>query len=263
MPKEKRRLPRPRPIPVFNKRFRGALIRFGADLLETSEIKNTSIKGTKREDAFRKFWAERLPQRYGVAAGEVVDQLNSSGPQLDVLVYDRTRDFSFSDGDIHILPAEALLASIEVKSKLDANEVAKSCKAAKKLRALCPFRAPLGGRDIGATTNQPRQARYYHCVFAYDTDLAQTNWIKTEARRFHSHENGNEHLIDAVYVLRRGLLNLGHKSGRTEDEAGGAITSFYFSLLNFIQREGARRQNTPYHDYAAALLKGEWVALDI
>jgi hypothetical protein len=223
---DKRRLPRPQPIPVFNKRFRGAPMRFGADLLETSEIKNTTINGTKREGAFREFWAERLPQRYGVAAGEVVDQLNSSGPQLDVLVYDRMRDFSFSDGDIHILPAEALLVSIEVKSKLDASEVAISCKAARKLRALCPFRAPLGGRNVGTAANKTQQARYYHCVFAYDTDLAQTNWIKTEARRFHSHERGNEHLIDAVYVLRRGLLNLEHKRPRR-----GRKRRRYYELL--------------------------------
>src|SRR5690349_3061646 len=40
-----------------------------------------------------------------------------------------------------------------------------------------------------------------------------------------------EHLIDNVYVLKRGLLNLNANSGRLEGETGSAITSFYFSIL--------------------------------
>jgi hypothetical protein len=42
------------------------------------------------------------------------------------------RDFPFSEGNEHILPAEALLASIEVKSRLTGDEVRKSSEAAQK-----------------------------------------------------------------------------------------------------------------------------------
>src|SRR5450631_3563368 len=41
--------------------------------------------------AVAKFITERIPSRYGVATGEVVDQFNISSPQLDVLVFDQTR----------------------------------------------------------------------------------------------------------------------------------------------------------------------------
>jgi hypothetical protein len=126
---------RPKPIPAFDNRFAAALGHFGAALLETSGIVYTGIKGTKREDAFREFLAQRLPKRYGVASGEVVDQLNVVGPQLDALVFDQTRDFSFSDGDVHVLPAEALLVSIEVKSKLDAAIVRDSWFFSQKIHA--------------------------------------------------------------------------------------------------------------------------------
>jgi hypothetical protein len=249
---------RSQPIPAFNTRFAAALNHFGAALLETSGIAHKGIKGTKREDAFRNFLAERLPKRYGVASGEVVDQLNTIGPQLDVLVYDQTRDFSFSDGTIHVLPAEALLVSIEVKTKLDANEIRKCCEAARKLRTLKPFKVALGGKDLGAENTN---ARYLHCVFAYETDLVDSpSWLKTEAQRFASHTSAEEHLIDNVYVLRRGLLNLSRNRGRTEDDKGSAITSFYFSILNFIEREGNRRKETPYQDYAS-FLSGRWVSL--
>jgi hypothetical protein len=69
-----------------------------------------------------------------------------------------------------------------------------------------------------------------------------------------------EHLVDTVYVLNRGLLNLTNDRGRLEDADGSAITSFYFSLLNFIQREGGRRSDTPYSEYAS-LLGGRWESL--
>ena len=84
--------------------------------------------------------------------------------------------------------------------------------------------------------------------------------MKTEAHRFATNTHAGEHLIDNVYVLNRGLLNLNDKKGRLEDENGSAITSFYFTLLNFIGREDARRKATPYQDYAS-LLSGKWVQL--
>jgi hypothetical protein len=133
-------------------------------------------------------------------------------------VFDQTRNFSFSDGELHVLPAEALLASIEVKSKLSLEEIKKSCTAARKLRALQPFRNNLGGRDIGTSNQHIKIARYLHCVFAYDTDLTEVTWIQHEARRFREQQTQGEHLIDWVYVLRRGVLNMDSGKGRLDDE---------------------------------------------
>lgn len=219
------------PVPAFNNRFAAALSHFGTALLETSGIRHSGIKGSKREDTFRNFLIQRMPKRYGVASGEVVDQLNTAGPQLDALIFDQTRDFSFSDGDVQVLPAEALLASIEVKSKLSADEIEKCCNAARKLRALRPFKKPLGGTDVGRLTDQSNNhARYLHCVFAYDTDLTEATWMQSETERFRKNGCRSEHLIDAVYVLSRGLINLGHSRGRLEDEHGSALQVFIFQF---------------------------------
>ena len=115
---------------------------------------------------------------------------------MDLMFYDRMQNFAFSTDAISVLPAEALLASIEVKSTLSSTELNKSVAAARAFKAC-----------------------------------------------------GDEHLIDAIYVRNRGLINLTHKIARLEDEDGGAVAAFYFSMLNFIQREGARRRATPYERY--------------
>jgi uncharacterized protein DUF6602 len=251
--------PRPKPISIVNDRFSAALKHLGAALLETSHVTNSGIKGGKREEAFRHFVQQRLPSRFGVATGEVVDQFNLSSPQLDVLIFDKMRDFSLSDGDIQILPAEALLASIEVKSKLTASEIRESSQAARKLRALRPFGSKLGGRDMGALEKDSgKRARYLHCLFAYNTDIVEADWVNGEASRFIQHQQPGEHLVDVVYVLDRGVLYLSDGRGRSEDKDGSAITTFYFTILNFIERESRRRPQTPYQDYASRLAGRDW-----
>lgn len=245
---------------MFNNRFAAALKRLGASLLASSADTHMGVRGENREGSFREFVAGRLPTRYGVASGLVVDQFNTASPQLDVLIYDQTRDFSFSDGDIHVLPAEALLVSIEVKSRLTSTVVGEVCEAARKLRMLKPHKISLGGTDVGLSEKALKPARYLHCVFAYETDLVPGNWLKGEAERFRRSTGDGEHLVDSVYVLGRGLLNLTAGRGRFEDDHGSAITSFYFSMLNFIQREGRRRRETSYQDYAS-LLSGKWESL--
>lgn len=164
------------------------------------------------------------------------------------MVYNQSLNFALNSEQSSILPAEALLASVEVKSTLTKAEIEKSVIAARKLRQLKPFDRDLGGTDVGDSPSRMKVARYYHCLFAYDSDLTESDWMKSEAARIKS-LCGGEHLIDSVYVLNRGLLNIPGSIGRLEDDRGGAISNFYFSILNFVQREDARRGETPFYRY--------------
>src|SRR5882757_7171029 len=98
----------------LNERFAAAIDHFGADLKESAKNQHTIIKGGEREHSLTKFFRERLPERFGVTTGEVVDLNGQIGPQLDILIYDRNADFAFNSGNHSILAAEALLASIEI-----------------------------------------------------------------------------------------------------------------------------------------------------
>ena len=194
-----------------------------------------------------------------MAEGEVVDLYGRTSPQMDLMFFDRGINFALNADRTSILPAEALLATVEVKSLLNQAEISKSVEAARKLRMLKPFGKPLGGTNVGSFTD--KNARYYHCVFAYDSDLAADDWLEKEAKRFFN-SCKDDHLIDAVYVVERGLLNISYRIGQREDANGGAITNFYFSILNFIQREAGRRDKTPYDRYVTPPTKA-WLKLKL
>lgn len=80
------------------------------------------------------------------------------------MIFDSSRDFPFLEAEkdgAGVLAAEALLASVEVKSKLTAQEIEKSCNAARELRRLKPYGAPLVGADLGdADGGRQNRARY-------------------------------------------------------------------------------------------------------
>jgi hypothetical protein len=243
--KNKRKRPR---SPFLNSRFGAAVQEFGIALQKTSSIQHRGNKGASREEELRRFFRERLPTRFAVAEGEVVDLNGNTSPQLDMMFYDQSDNFALISGATQILPAEALLSSVEVKSILTHAEIEKSVNAARKLRQLRPYGRELGGTDIGDNSTKIKLARYFHCIFAYASDLSSDRWMFREGARFSS-LCGDDHLIDGVYVLNRGYLNLTQKAGLAENADGNAITNFYFSVMNFIQREAARRRPTPYDRY--------------
>lgn len=252
----KRKLPR---SSFLNSRFAAAVKEFGIALMKSDAITHRGNKGDSREEALRRFFRERLPSCFAVVEGEVVDLNGRTSPQLDVLFFDQSRNFALIADTSHVLPAEALLASIEVKSILTKAEIEKSAAAATKLRMLEPFSRRLAGTDAGNLATKMKIARYFHCIFAYETDLSENEWCNREAERFRS-ACGKSHLVDSVYILNRGLINIPRNIAMLEDESGGAITNFYFSILNFIQRENERRAETPFDRYVTNASKS-WTKL--
>ena len=247
-------------VPTFASTFVSALREFSNAFFETTDVSHTTVKGTLREIPLAVYLNKRLPSIYKVASGVVVDLLNNESPQLDVLIYDQTKNFPFqAGGTVVILPAEALLASVEVKSQLNSTEVAKCVTAAHKLRELRPFNKPLGGQDIGDPLRSKTQARFFHCVFAMSSDLSAENWASAEYARFARSDAKQSHNVDLVYVLHRGLINIRERKVLPENkDTGQAFLNFYFSMLNFIDRENGRRGPTPYASYAAKM-GGRWI----
>jgi len=169
------------------------------------------------------------------------------------------RNAAFYGGSIVIVPAEALLVSIEVKSTLDATEVISILKSAAKLRRLRPFKEKLSTFRRGGIAAEGR-ARYFHCVFAYDSDLSTSGWLFAEMERFHRLAGEIRipcSVVDRVYIANRGLLNVGEAAGVKErPNDGTSLLQFYMHILNFLSQENARREPVPYIEYARKMCAG-------
>jgi|SRR5690554_1737031 len=249
--------------PKFQSKFEEAIHNFSGAFIGSKEFQHSLTKGEQREIPLKNFLSKALPSNFEIKSGEVVDCFNSSSPQLDVMIYDKSKTIEFFNTDAVIIPAESLLVSIEVKSKLNKEETKKILRNANNLKKLKPFKKKpaLKKRD---DDNKAAHCRYFHCVFAYETDFKNDDWAKSEFDRFKEvakETKTNLKSIDRIYVAKKGLINPVAEQGVNEAEGEVRTLMYFFShMLNFAMRENGRRAPVPYELYAGRQSKG-WKSL--
>ncbi|MDQ0826926.1 hypothetical protein QFZ60_003099 [Arthrobacter sp. B2I5] len=228
--------------------------RLWVDFQDAGAFDHRGNIGTGRESAVISFLRARLPSRYKIASGEVVDLAGTRSGQIDVLIYDGsvTAPLLIQDDDQVLLAAEALLATIEVKSKLTKSETEKAISGISKIRRFRPW-----GLDWARSRPRGAQAddglpRYFASVLAFDSDLSAADWTYKELTRFRSACSTAEvhvEYIDRVAVLTRGLILPAEGAAVTHAEDRKVLGMWYSALLNFLSREAARRKPFPWADY--------------
>jgi hypothetical protein len=182
---------------------------------------------------------------------------------LDVLIY-RVRDTPFLlAGDPAFVPCESLLAAIEIKSKLTANEVDDALNIANSIRKLKPFdKRFTDARERGrpASDDLPR---CFFSVFAFGTDLVEGNdWIIREGTRFarRASELGiPPQYIDRLIVMDRGVINCANGRGHDSIRSGqSALQIWFVHLMNHLLREDRRRKEIDIDIYMG---RDRWMAL--
>jgi hypothetical protein len=112
-------------------------------LLATSRIPantgHTLHKGTPREAFIREFLEKHLSERVAIGTGEIIDA--NSRPdqprnQIDIVIYKRDYPKLDFGGGISGFLAESVIATIEVKSLLDAAALKQSVETGRKLKGL-------------------------------------------------------------------------------------------------------------------------------
>jgi hypothetical protein len=212
--------------------------------------------GGEREKAVKAFLRERLPGCFSVSQGEVIDFRGEHSSQLDVIIYDSLRNHPLLggvDNEQTLLPAEALLSVIEVKSVLSANELESCYKAAAQLNTLKPFKGRfVANRDRGQAVKE-HESRYFYTVFAYETNLGKEEWLKHEWQRIQeasAKAKVEPGAIDRIIVLNKGIINTISKVGLTTSGNGEDILRQWFvHLVNFLMRENNRRLPTDWLSY--------------
>ena len=208
--------------------------------------------GDHREDALAHFLEQRLPARYAVARGEVVDTRGTRSGQTDILIYDQSLTTPLITGRNVVLPAEALLATIEVKTTLSGDEISKSVNGIKALHDLRPWDAPYAvvNGPQGLVTD-PDLPRILTSIFAYRSNLATDDWHAKEMRRVRAAcRTAGLPLpcLDRVVVLNRGILNPAKGVALVPGEKE-VLGYWFFNLMNFLAREAGRRKAFPWNDY--------------
>jgi len=118
-----------------------------ATLLATSKIPanagHSLHKGTPREAFIKKFLEGHLSERVAVGTGEIIDCSSNPNPpataqraQYDIVVYKRDYPRLDIGGGICAFLAESVVATVEVKSTLDSDELKKSIRAARAAKQL-------------------------------------------------------------------------------------------------------------------------------
>ncbi|MFZ0770506.1 MAG: DUF6602 domain-containing protein [Candidatus Sulfotelmatobacter sp.] len=251
------------PVRAFVSSFEAAIHEFTAEFLKSSAFQHALSKGEERERPVQDFLLKHLPGAFDICKGEAVDIDGRQSPQLDLMVFNKFRNFAFYSGQASILPAEALLVSIEVKSTLSSSELSSILRAAERLHRLKPFRKPLSPRRTKGESADDH-ARFFHCVFAYSSDLSEDKWLEKEHQRLSAAALESKiplELVSRVYVANRGLINTSNHTGVAEQrDDGTALMQFYMHILNFLSRENDRRKPVPYIEYAGRMGRG-WKSL--
>lgn len=102
-------------------------------------------KGTAFEGAVKTFFRKYLPDRLGIASGQVVDSNGAISKQLDVIIYDKDKaPILYDSNEVQIVPVECVYAVVEVKARLDVSDldsIYKNMMSVKSLKKTAYFGA--------------------------------------------------------------------------------------------------------------------------
>jgi uncharacterized protein DUF6602 len=207
-----------------------------------------------------------MPGRFGVTTGEAVDSRERRSGQLDVVIYDRNLTaplLAEDSGDL--LPAESLLAVIEVKSTLTKSEMEKCATAAKKMSLLRPYgSAFVASRRAGLPASDGLH-RCQYSVVAFESDLAESRWAEAEWNRLKSaasSANVEPERIDRVLVLNRGMLVPPTATATVAGASGKTmLREWFLHMSNFVVREAARRPDFDFQGYGRRKWSSRWTRL--
>lgn len=156
--------------------FTGVSKKLAADFdFLSSQLAHRPTSGTAREFAIKEVLRQYLPQKLAVGSGAVISSDGQISKQMDIVIYDALNTpILFSAGDTQIFPVECVYAVIEIKSRLNTQELKKSAEVIRSIKQM-PKKAyiKVGNPAISHSVNLYGQEFYYFpilgLVFAYNS----------------------------------------------------------------------------------------------
>jgi len=193
-----------------DKVFPRELLQAAADQLrqEFKEIQennpHAAESGAEAEIILTKFLRDRFPRRFDVASGVVIGTDGSVSKQTDLIVFDAFNSPIYRKGPrVHILPRDNVAAVVEVKSKLNKDQLKDAAEKISSVKSIKP--TPISNLDQPVTFSDMIIANTLGCVFAFDSYTS----LETLAENLReiNEQYPSDRWIDLVVVLDKGIIS--------------------------------------------------------
>lgn len=117
--------------------FQGTAAALRGELRAVGGGRHTPSIGRRREGVFRSFLRRYLPGRYAIGGGEVAEPSGAISRQVDILVYDALDQEPLTDDrEALVLPAESVYTAIEVKPRLNGDQLLDAADIVRSVKVL-------------------------------------------------------------------------------------------------------------------------------
>lgn len=175
----------------------------------SSQVTHRGSKGKIRErEIIKEYLGKYLPGNIGIANGECISTDGTVSPECDVILYEKnTTPYLIHKDGYQVFPIECVYAVIEIKSKLDKDQLKDSIDKIEKIKSM-PKTAyeKQKGPVIQSTTLYGKEWEYFPTIgiiFSFDSIS-----LETLKEHFLGMQNSKllEKQVDSLWVLNKGMI---------------------------------------------------------
>lgn len=189
------------------------------------EFSHPGVKGRLRELLVTELIEPLLPNGVSVTTGVLIDSKGTQSRQLDIIIYSSDAlPPLVKSGEQSLIPVDAAIQVIEVKSRLDATEMTaciENADSVKSLFLLSPKLPPPFDQMIQTGLKLPARVETIFSVFAFDSDLkGKSEWERYLQLKAKANMQPEWRRIDNICVVGAGYWDpFGEKTAATDDYA--------------------------------------------
>jgi hypothetical protein len=167
-------------------------------------VQHAGDRGENREEILRDFLSKHLPDRYGVAKGEMITKEGLHTHSADIIIYDAANCPVLYAGQTKVVPIEGVYGIIEVKSRLSKEEFLDAARKIESFKRLAPRELSVIRTREYVTVHRP--SRPFGIILGFELadnslDSLADNWMALN-KQIHD----VNYFVNLVAVLGQGLL---------------------------------------------------------
>ncbi|MHA4737765.1 DUF6602 domain-containing protein [Dyadobacter sp. MSC1_007] len=175
------------------------------DFVISAELSHNGNVGDYREEALREFLVEgKLPLKYGVGGGEIINFNQQVSCQSDFVIYDQLKSVPFVyKKTVQAYAIEHVYGIIEVKSKLSKGKLLEGLENIKSVKKLVPN--DFIDKTMGLMRTTEKRPKPFGCIFAYHV---ADNSLESLAKNLSEWESTQSpsHWPNLIVVLHEGII---------------------------------------------------------